>query len=215
MVKNIEKQIPAKMQLIKTEIYGSFTSIVKKTFVTVFNEYYGINYNIESLLNSISFNSGNGLIPDFSYDENKFVFNQELLDPDINDRYNKFNKNAGLTDEFVRFNDPRMGRNTARYRDKKISETMDEEYRMAKQTVEDYDNGNADISVDELNESLDFIDYLDNTRGKMANTMTRDEGYAGLKKVYQIARQRALEEWQYEFNVQLKPRFIQKYGINL
>lgn len=63
------------MQLIKTEIYGSFTSIVKKTFVTVFNEYYGINYNIESLLNSISFNSGNGLIPDFSYDENKFVFN--------------------------------------------------------------------------------------------------------------------------------------------
>lgn len=106
------------------------------------------------------------------------------MDPDINDRYNKFNKNAGLTDEFVRFNDPRMGRNTARYRDKKISETMDEEYRMAKQTVEDYDNGNADISVDELNESLDFIDYLDNTRGKMANTMTRDEGYAGLKKVY-------------------------------
>lgn len=215
ITKEIQKQIPAKMSLIKTEIYGSYTSLVKRTFVNVFNSYYGTNYNVQSLLDSISFNSGNGLIPDFSYDENKFIFDQELEREDLSDRHSRFNKNAGLTDEFVRFNDPRLGRNSARYRDKNLDDAYKEQYEMAKQTVEDYDNGQPDISVDELNESLDFIEYLDKTRGKPANNMIRPEWYIGLKKVYKRARNEALRLFNSEYEREIKPRVMKKYGIKL
>lgn len=211
----IQKQISSKMSLIKAEIYGSYTTIVKRTFVNVFNAYYGINYNIQSLLDSINFNSGNGLIPDFSYDENKFLFDQELDKEDLSDRHTRFNKNAGLTDEFVRFSDPRLGRNSARYHDDNLENAYREQYNEAKETIEDYENGNSGINLNEYNESLDFIQYLDKTRGKPVNNMKRVEWYIGLKKVYALARQKALEQFQNEYNMVIKPRCQKKYGIKL
>lgn len=215
ITKEIQKQIPNKMQLIKAEIYGSYTTIIRRTFVNVFNAYYGTNYNVQSLLDSISFNNGNDLIPDFSYDENKFLFDQELQREDLSDRHSRFNKNAGLTDEFVRFTDPRLGRNSARYYDKNLNQAYEDQYNEAKESIEDYENGSNGISTEEYNESLDFIEYLDSTRGKPVNNMKRVEWYIGLKRVYALARQKAIEAFQSEYNMVIKPRCMQKYGIKL
>lgn len=215
LLKQLQKQAANKMTLIKAEIYGSFTSIVKRTFVNVFNAYYGTHYNVQSLLDSINFNNGNGLIPDFSYNKNKFMFDQELDAEDLTDRHNRFNKNAGLTDEFVRFQDPRWGRNSSRYHDKDLYNAYKEQLEIARNTTEDYESGDSGITVDEYNESLDFIEYLDSTRGKPANNMLRPQWYEGLDKVYKKARTEALRRFDYEFNVEIKPRVLKKYGINI
>jgi hypothetical protein len=54
--------------------------VVNSTFIEVFTEYYGNNFETEALISSLSYFQGNNLRPDFSYDERKFRFNHGILE---------------------------------------------------------------------------------------------------------------------------------------
>jgi len=55
IVKAIEKQLPQKTAAIKSEINFDYTVLVKKVFESVFDNYYGENYDKESLMDSLTF----------------------------------------------------------------------------------------------------------------------------------------------------------------
>ena len=82
--KNVEAQAKSKtvanLPSIKNDIFGKFVSIVNSTFIEVFDQYYGNNYDVNALISSIQYYQGNDLRPDFSYDERKFLFTQSVLD---------------------------------------------------------------------------------------------------------------------------------------
>ena len=82
--KNVEVQAKSKtvanLPSIKNDIFGKFVSIVNSTFIEVFDQYYGNNYDVNALISSIQYYQGNDLRPDFSYDERKFLFTQSVLD---------------------------------------------------------------------------------------------------------------------------------------
>ena len=68
IIESIKKQIPQKMQAIKSEILGSYQMIATTTVQKVFIETYGENYDVESLNASLTLGLGNNLRPIFLYD---------------------------------------------------------------------------------------------------------------------------------------------------
>ena len=55
--KNVEVQAKSKtvanLPSIKNDIFGKFVTIVNSTFIEVFDEYYGNNYDVSALISSI------------------------------------------------------------------------------------------------------------------------------------------------------------------
>ena len=66
-----------------------------------------------------------------------------------------------------------------------------------------------------MNEYLDQLEYIDSSKFVRTNNMQRPEGFIELSRVYKIARDKSLEEFNKEYNGQLKPRIAKKYGIKL
>ena len=197
VLKELQAKIPSKIQAIKSEVYGSYVTVIQKVFIGVFDSYYGNNYDQQSLLDSLHFVSGKDIRPDFSYDERQFKF-MDMLNLRV------FNQNASNT-EFRRFQDPTFGRQSLNIgnRDSIIQDLWTE--------IDEYQ---AQGDTQAVNELLDYLDYVQYS-GSSANNLERPENFVELSRVYEIARDKALEEFNKEFVSQLKPRIFKKYGIKV
>ena len=197
VLKELQAKIPSKIQAIKSEVYGSYVTVIQKVFIGVFDSYYGNNYDQQSLLDSLHFVTGKDIRPDFSYDVRQFKF-MDMLNLGV------FNQNANNA-EFRRFQDPTFGRQSLNIgnRDSIIQDLWTE--------IDEYQ---AQGDTQAVNELLDYLDYVQYS-GSSANSMERPENFVELSKVYEIAKDKALEEFNKEFVSQLKPRIFKKYGIKV
>ena len=197
VLKELQAKIPSKIQAIKSEVYGSYVTVIQKVFIGVFDSYYGNNYDQQSLLDSLHFVTGRDIRPDFSYDVRQFKF-MDMLNLGV------FNQNANNV-EFRRFQDPVFGRQSLNIgnRDSIIQDLWTE--------IDEYQ---AQGDTQAVNELLDYLDYVQYS-GSSANSMERPENFVELSKVYEIAKDKALEEFNKEFVSQLKPRIFKKYGIKV
>ena len=188
IIESIKKQIPQKMQAIKSEILGSYQMIATTTVQKVFIETYGENYDVESLNSSLTLGLGNNLRPIFLYDQNKFMFNTTLKK---NER--EFNQNA---------------RQYASFRN-----TLDEPEFYTQEEEDAYyaDSNPFDEALDNITEE-NMKDY---NVFSPHNKMNQQGGYASLSETYQKARIEALNEFEKEYNTHIKPRILKKYGIKM
>ena len=188
IIESIKKQIPQKMQAIKSEILGSYQMIATTTVQKVFIETYGENYDVESLNSSLTLGLGNNLRPIFLYDQNKFMFNTTLKK---NER--EFNQNA---------------RQYASFRN-----TLDEPEFYTQEEEDAYyaDSNPFDEALDDITEE-NIKDY---NVFSPHNKMNQQGGYASLSETYQKARIEALNEFEKEYNTHIKPRILKKYGIKM
>ena len=188
IIESIKKQIPQKMQAIRSEILGSYQMIATTTVQKVFIETYGENYDVESLNSSLTLGLGNNLRPIFLYDQNKFMFNTTLKK---NER--EFNQNA---------------RQYASFRN-----TLDEHEFYTQEEEDAYyaDSNPFDEALDDITEE-NMKDY--NVFSPL-NKMNQQGGYASLSETYQKARIEALNEFEKEYNTHIKPRILKKYGIKM
>ena len=188
IIESIKKQIPQKMQAIKSEILGSYQMIATTTVQKVFIETYGENYDVESLNSSLTLGLGNNLRPIFLYDQDKFMFNTTLKK---NER--EFNQNA---------------RQYASFRN-----TLDEPEFYTQEEEDAYyaDSNPFDEALDDITEE-NMKDY---NVFSPHNKMNQQGGYASLSETYQKARIEALNEFEKEYNTHIKPRILKKYGIKM
>ena len=188
IIESIKKQIPQKMQAIKSEILGSYQMIATTTVQKVFIETYGENYDVESLNSSLTLGLGNNLRPIFLYDQNKFMFNTTLKK---NER--EFNQNA---------------RQYASFRN-----TLDEPEFYTQEEEDAYyaDSNPFDEALDDITEE-NMKDY---NVFSPHNKINQQGGYASLSETYQKARIEALNEFEKEYNTHIKPRILKKYGIKM
>ena len=188
IIESIKKQIPQKMQAIKSEILGSYQMIATTTVQKVFIETYGENYDVESLNSSLTLGLGNNLRPIFLYDQNKFMFNTTLKK---NER--EFNQNA---------------RQYASFRN-----TLDEPEFYTQEEEDAYyaDSNPFDEALDDITEE-NIKDY---NVFSPHNKMNQQGGYASLSETYQKAKIEALNEFEKEYNTHIKPRILKKYGIKM
>lgn len=188
IIESIKKQIPQKMQAIKSEIFGSYQMIATTTVQKVFIETYGENYDVESLNSSLTLGLGNNLRPIFLYDQNKFMFNTTLKK---NER--EFNQNA---------------RQYASFRN-----TLDEPEFYTQEEEDAYyaDSNPFDEALDDITEE-NMKDY---NVFSPHNKMNQQGGYASLSETYQKAKIEALNEFEKEYNTHIKPRILKKYGIKM
>ena len=198
-IKQIKAKIPSKVQAIKSEIYSAYTTIVKNTYLNTFQGYYGNNFDINSLMDSLTFMSGKNITPDFSYNEKVFKFSDSVFDG------TKFNQNAD-SNEYMRFSDPTFGRT------KKQSILRQDAY---EEIQAGYYEAQQQGDTQAMNEYLDQLEYIDSSKFMRENNMQRPEGFVELSRVYKIARDKSLEEFNKEYNGQLKSRIAKKYGIKL
>lgn len=188
IIESIKKQIPQKMQAIKSEILGSYQMIATTTVQKVFIETYGENYDVESLNSSLTLGLGNNLRPIFLYDQNKFMFNTTLKK---NER--EFNQNARQYASF---------RNTL---DEPEFYTQEEENAYYADS-NPFDEALDDITEENIKDYNVFSPY---------NKMNQQGGYASLSETYQKAKIEALNEFEKEYNTHIKPRILKKYGIKM
>ena len=78
IVNEIKKTMPQRMMAIKSEIANDYRQIVKSVFKSVFDNYYGEDYDYDSLMSSLTFYSGSKLYPEFMYDIDHFRFLNKL-----------------------------------------------------------------------------------------------------------------------------------------
>lgn len=188
IIESIKKQIPQKMQAIKSEIFGSYQMIATTTVQKVFIETYGENYDVESLNSSLTLGLGNNLRPIFLYDQNKFMFNTTLKK---NER--EFNQNA---------------RQYASFRN-----TLDEPefYTQEEENAYYADSNPFDEALDDITEE----NVKDYNVFSPHNKMNQQGGYASLSETYQKAKIEVLNEFEKEYNTHIKPRILKKYGIKM
>ena len=98
VIQEINKKVPQKLQAIKSEIYGAYRQVVQNSFQNTFDSYYGNNYDINSLIDSLHFVTGKDLRPDIQYDINKFMFNSDLAKI----QGKQFNQNTSKTNGIQR-----------------------------------------------------------------------------------------------------------------
>ena len=88
------------IQSIKNEMLGSFQAICYEEFQKVFYKYYGNNYDINSLNNSLSFYIDDNLRPYLSYIKKDFT-----IAPHFIENKRTFNQNARIEGSFGRLMD--------------------------------------------------------------------------------------------------------------
>lgn len=189
------------MQAAKADIFGAFVSVVNSTFIEVFTEYYGNNFETEALISSLSYFQGNNLRPDFSYDERKFRFNHGILEG-----VSQNNLNSKSQASFNGYRDPEAFvtgyiENFWQDDDKYFNNTDDEEDALVQQALDSLHKSEKIPAS-----SLQFVPV---------NTMKRITGIVDVTEVYKMARYKALTRFNNEFVSQIKPRLVKKYRLKL
>ena len=195
IVNEIKKTMPQRMMAIKSEIANDYRQIVKSVFKSVFDNYYGEDYDYDSLMSSLTFYSGSKLYPEFMYDINHFRFLNKL-----EKSKRKFNQNSSSQSSIKEFRDPSMV--TLEY----ASNFFDE--------LDDYSESGFIIDDqaqwEEAQEfALDFWNFTPQNNNKRLYALSPVE------EVYRIAKERAVQEFQKQYTSQIKPRILKKYGIKL
>ena len=176
---------------IMREVYGIYTTIVRKTFEDVFTEFYGSGYDIVSLHDALGFMMGGNLVPEFFFDKTKFHFNS-----DLEKNMRKFNENSREYASFGRFENPDFYLGD-------IESLIEEE-------LEDY---GEDSEYDE-EDIMDDIQY-EYLSMQPTNKTLIEGAMATIDNVVKIATNKSLIAFNVEYVSRIKPRLIKKYKINL
>ena len=203
-----KKKSVVNLPQIKTEILGQFVAIVNSTFIEVFDQYYGNNYDVNALISSIQYFQGNNFRPDFSYDERKFLFTRGILDR-INET-DKNNLNSKSQANFYGYRDPEeyvtgyienFWQDDPKYWEDNEKDEDAQEYSLIQDALDDLKKQDKIPAS-----SLQFVPI---------NTMKRITGAASVAEVYKMARYKALTRFNTEFTTQIKPKIQKKYRLKL
>ncbi len=188
IVREIKRQIPQKMQAVKSEILGSYQIIATTAVQRVFVETYGQNYDMASLNNSLTLGIGDDLRPIFLYNKDLFKFDTTLK---RNER--AFNQNAKQYASF---------RNTLE---------DPEFYTIEEEVAYEEDSNPFDEAFDNITED----NTKDYNIFSPHNKQNQQGGYASLTETFEKARNIALNEFEKEYITHIKPRILKKYGIQI
>lgn len=207
--KNVEVQAKSKtvanLPSIKNDIFGKFVSIVNSTFIEVFDQYYGNNYDVNALISSIQYYQGNDLRPDFSYDERKFLFTQSVLDGLDNNNLNAKSqasfKGQRPPEEYITGYIENFWQDDPKYWEDNGKDEDEQEENLVQEALDDlHKQGKIPAS------SLQFVPV---------NTMKRITGAVSVAEVYKMARYKAFARFNTEFTTQIKPNIQKKYRLKL
>lgn len=207
--KNVEAQAKSKtvanLPSIKNDIFGKFVSIVNSTFIEVFDQYYGNNYDVNALISSIQYYQGNDLRPDFSYDERKFLFTQSVLDGLDNNNLNAKSqasfKGQRPPEEYITGYIENFWQDDPKYWEDNEKDEDEQEENLVQDALDDLHK------QDKIPASLlQFVPV---------NTMKRITGAVSVAEVYKMARYKAFARFNTEFTTQIKPNIQKKYRLKL
>ena len=193
---------------IKSDILGQFVAIVNSTFIEVFDQYYGNNYDVNALISSIQYYQRNNFRPDFSYDERKFLFTQGILDKI--DGIDNNNLNSKSQANFQGYRDPEeyvtgyienFWQDDPKYWEDSEKDEDAQEYSLVQDALDDLKKQEKIPAS-----SLQFVPV---------NTMKRITGVVSVAEVYKMARYKALTRFNTEFTTQIKPKIQKKYRLKL
>ena len=207
--KNVEVQAKSKtvanLPSIKNDIFGKFVSIVNSTFIEVFDQYYGNNYDVNALISSIQYYQGNDLRPDFSYDERKFLFTQGVLDGLDNNNLNAKSqasfKGQRPPEEYIMGYIENFWQDDPKYWEDNEKDEDEQEENLVQDALDDLHKQDKIPAS-----SLQFVPV---------NTMKRLTGAVSVAEVYKMARYKALTRFNTEFTTQIKPKIQKKYRLKL
>ena len=183
----IQRDHADKIRSIKREIYGNFINIIQDSFQIKFYEFYGNNFDKQSLNNSLIFITGSGILPDFQYDTDQFKFTYG-----INQKARKFNLNTSSISNISEIRsieaNPRIFN--------VLDEVMNEE----------------NLGDEEEDEILDdiLINFTSTNRKRGIQ-----DAQIKVEEAFKQAKDYALDEFNREYVTQIKPRILKKYGIKL
>ena len=207
--KNVEVQAKSKtvanLPSIKNDIFGKFVSIVNSTFIEVFDQYYGNNYDVNALISSIQYYQGNDLRPDFSYDERKFLFTQSVLDGLDNNNLNAKSqasfKGQRPPEEYIMGYIENFWQDDPKYWEDNEKDEDEQEENLVQDALDDLHKQDKIPAS-----SLQFVPV---------NTMKRITGAVSVAEVYKMARYKAFARFNTEFTTQIKPKLQKKYRLKL
>ena len=207
--KNVEVQAKSKtvtnLPSIKNDIFGKFVSIVNSTFIEVFDQYYGNNYDVNALISSIQYYQGNDLRPDFSYDERKFLFTQGVLDGLDNNNLNAKSqasfKGQRPPEEYITGYIENFWQDDPKYWEDNEKDEDEQEENLVQDALDDLHKQDKIPAS-----SLQFVPV---------NTMKRITGAVSVTEVYKMARYKAFARFNTEFTTQIKPNIQKKYRLKL
>lgn len=207
--KNVEVQAKSKtvanLPSIKNDIFGKFVSIVNSTFIEVFDQYYGNNYDVNALISSIQYYQGNDLRPDFSYDERKFLFTQSVLDGLDNNNLNAKSqasfKGQRPPEEYITGYIENFWQDDPKYWENNEKDEDEQEENLVQDALDDLHKQDKIPAS-----SLQFVPV---------NTMKRITGAVSVAEVYKMARYKAFARFNTEFTTQIKPNIQKKYRLKL
>ena len=188
IIELIKKQVPQKMQAIRSEILGQYQLIVTTEVQKFFVETYGENYDVASLNNALTLGLDNNLRPIFLYNKNIFKF-----DTTLKKKERAFNQNARQYASF---------RNTLE--DPEFF-TLEEEMAYEEDS-NPFDEALDDITENNIRDYNIFSPY---------NKQNQQGGYASLTETFEKAKNVALNEFKKEYNTHIKPHILKKYGIKM
>lgn len=197
LLKEIKKKMPNVLKQIQNEIYSVYRTVVENNVVDVFLEVYGEGVDLESLRSSLIYSSLNNFHPDFSYNKNLLKFN-----PDILSNMGKFNKNSKYFQQRPKDPDYYVNSMWDLYNSNESVSIFDEHYE------------NEDEEMDELLDSYGY-DLINFDQFSLANQKIDLVTIFGVDDVYQRAKNVALENFNKEYNLHIKPQIYKKYGIKL
>ena len=207
--KNVEVQAKSKtvanLPSIKNDIFGKFVAIVNSTFIEVFDQYYGNNYDVNALISSIQYYQGNDLRPDFSYDERKFLFTQSVLDGLDNNNLNAKSqasfKGQRPPEEYIMGYIENFWQDDPKYWEDNEKDEDEQEENLVQDALDDLHKQDKIPAS-----SLQFVPV---------NTMKRLTGAVSVAEVYKMARYKAFARFNTEFTTQIKPNIQKKYRLKL
>ena len=207
--KNVEVQAKSKtvanLPSIKNDIFGKFVSIVNSTFIEVFDQYYGNNYDVNALISSIQYYQGNDLRPDFSYDERQFLFTQSVLDGLDNNNLNAKSqanfKGQRPPEEYITGYIENFWQDDPKYWEDNEKDEDEQEENLVQDALDDLHKQDKIPAS-----SLQFVPV---------NTMKRLTGAVSVAEVYKMARYKAFARFNTEFTTQIKPNIQKKYRLKL
>ncbi len=207
--KNVEVQAKSKtvanLPSIKNDIFGKFVSIVNSTFIEVFDQYYGNNYDVNALISSIQYYQGNDLRPDFSYDERQFLFIQSVLDGLDNNNLNAKSqasfKGQRPPEEYITGYIENFWQDDPKYWEDNEKDKGEQEENLMQDALDDLHKQDKIPAS-----SLQFVPV---------NTMKRLTGAVSVAEVYKMARYKAFARFNTEFTTQIKPNIQKKYRLKL
>lgn len=195
VVSKTKKMLPSRVLAIKIELLSSYEAIFKSVFKSVFDNYYGDLYDEESLMSSLYFGQSGDATPYCIYNTAKFKFsNKEYREK------KKFNPNAVNESTVKNF---RSEDEAAGLFIESFFQDDDSEFLSSGKMDED---SQEDVLADM---QLSYYNFKPENQGLDFTSLP------SIDETYRVAKQRAQQEYEKQYLVELKPKIYKKYGIQL